>query len=91
MVGWGDYSVPSHLMKTSSAPKIMTVIHQRVLKDDSTPTPTEQCFCVTNSDTINISHEVKFWFRHWESLAIIMDSHDRALPSLKLFASIPAS
>ena len=40
--GGGDYFVPSHLMKTKSAPKIM-------------------------------------------------DSHDRALPSLKPFASIPAS
>ena len=40
--GWGDYSVPSHLMKTKSAPKLM-------------------------------------------------DSHDRALPSLKPFASIPVN
>ena len=69
--GWGDYSVPSQLVKTKSAPKEWTVIHQRVLKDDSTPTHTEQCFCVTNSDTINISHDVKFWFRHGECLAMM--------------------
>ena len=50
MVG-GDYSVPSHLMKINN----QLQRNGQPLHGDR---PTEQRFCGTNSDTINISNEV---------------------------------